>query len=48
VAYAIFYIFLIFSDLNINYVENIIDLNLENLKAYNFENEAEKIENTEK
>ena len=47
-AYAIFYIFLTFSDLNINYVENIIDLNLENLKAYNFENEAEKIENTEK
>ena len=48
IIYAIFYIFLILSNIKINYVENIIDLNLENIKTHNSVIEQNETENVEK
>ena len=48
VVYAIFYGFLVFSNINVNYVENIIDLNLENIKTHTFEIENSEMLESEK
>jgi hypothetical protein len=46
--YGIFYIFIIFSNININHVENIVELNLDIQKTPDFDLWENQVENEEK
>jgi hypothetical protein len=46
--YTVFYISIIYLNLNINYVENIVSLNLDNTKSQDFSIEEIQEENIEK